>query len=184
MTSYLPSKQYQYAGVAAVAIAFVCAAFAVHWPLAWVPAALFLVSGALLVALGCLPAVEVHDSHLAIGSRIIGWEEIRALDRTGFVSPMVIYLTLAGNRRVLVVYAGGLDASNALLRHLQKMCREALLDGIPHRQFWGEALPPAPERKSLPSPRYQLLRPEDEAEVERMFQRLKSVGRFDRSEEK
>ena len=36
-----------------------------------------------------------------------------------------------------------------------------------------------PLRKTVPAPRYPLLLPEDEAEVERMFQRLKSVGHFD-----
>jgi hypothetical protein len=35
------------------------------------------------------------------------------------------------------------------------------------------------DRRQLPSPRYQLLRPEDEAEVERLFQRLKTVGHLD-----
>jgi hypothetical protein len=31
----------------------------------------------------------------------------------------------------------------------------------------------------LPPPRYPVLPPEEEEEVERMFQRLKSVGHFD-----
>jgi hypothetical protein len=48
-------------------------------------------------------------------------------------------------------------------------------DGIPYRQFWGESA----DGKQIPPPRYPLLRPEDEDEVERMFQRLKSVGRLD-----
>ena len=38
---------------------------------------------------------------------------------------------------------------------------------------------PAPVRKELPSPKYRLMTPEDEAEVERLFQRLKSVGHLD-----
>jgi hypothetical protein len=44
----------------------------------------------------------------------------------------------------------------------------------------------ANERKNIaPPPRYPLLRPEDEDEVEKMFQKLKSVGRIDgRSDEK
>jgi hypothetical protein len=35
------------------------------------------------------------------------------------------------------------------------------------------------ERRQLTSPRYQLLRSDDEAEVERLFQRLKTVGHLD-----
>ena len=34
------------------------------------------------------------------------------------------------------------------------------------------------ERKQ-PAPRYRVLRPEDEAEVERLYQRLKTVGNLD-----
>ena len=35
------------------------------------------------------------------------------------------------------------------------------------------------ERKQAPVPRYRVLRPEDEAEVERLYQRLKTVGNLD-----
>ena len=56
--------------------------------------------------------------------------------------------------------------------------REALLDGIPYRQFWGEPATPADKKQAAPA-RYPILRPADEDEVERMFQRLKAVGRLD-----
>ena len=38
---------------------------------------------------------------------------------------------------------------------------------------------PAPDQREFPSAYYPLLRPEDEAEVERLYQRLKAVGRLD-----
>ncbi len=183
MTRYLPTKQYQYAGVGALVLAMFCAAFAFQFPLSWVPTGLLLATGAMMLVLGGLPAIEIHESHLAIGSKIIPWEDIRQVDRTGFVSPLLLYLTLRGGKRILLVYPGGMEASNALLRHLRRMSREATIDGIPYRQFWGEAATAAGERRALPPPKYQLLRPEDEAEVERLFQRLKSVGRLDRTEE-
>ena len=79
--------------------------------------------------------------------------------------------------RFSLIYPGDIDACNGLLRHLRRLSRDALIDGIPYRQFWGEV---ASERKQLaPPPRYPLLRPEDEDEVEKMFQKLKSVGRID-----
>lgn len=77
-----------------------------------------------------------------------------------------------------LIYPGDLDSSNSLLRHIRRNACQALLDGVPYRQFWGID-EPADERKNLTSPQYRLLRPEDEAEVERLYQRLKSVGRFD-----
>ena len=65
------------------------------------------------------------------------------------------------------------------LRNLRRLSRDALIDGIPYRQYWGEVLAPANERKQAPLPRYRILRPEDEAEVERLYQRLKAVGNLD-----
>jgi hypothetical protein len=86
---------------------------------------------------------------------------------------------------MVVVYPGDIDAGKSLLRHLRRCAKEALIDGIPYKQFWGEVLPSGVERRQLASPKYQLLRPDDEAEVERLFQRLKTVGHLDpKSDEK
>jgi hypothetical protein len=79
-----------------------------------------------------------------------------------------------------LTYPGDLDSCNSLLRHLRRLSRDALIDGIPYRQYWGEVLAPGGERKPQSSlPRYRILRPEDEAEVERLYQRLKTVGNLD-----
>ena len=64
------------------------------------------------------------------------------------------------------------------LAEMDSAARDALLDGIPYRQYWGEVLAPS-ERKQAALPRYRILRPEDEAEVERLYQRLKTVGNLD-----
>jgi len=127
------------------------------------------------------PSIEIHETYLAVGRAAIPWNDIRRIDQTGWNAPLAVYLTLADGRRVLVLHPGDLDSSTGLLRHLRRYSREALLDGIPYRQFWGEALPPAqtPPPKQLPPPRYPLLRPEDEDEVERMFQQLKAAGHID-----
>ena len=183
MTRYLPTKQYQYAGVGALVLALFCAGFAFQFPLSWVPTGLLLATGVVMLVLGCLPAIEIHKTHLAIGDKIIAWEEIKQVDRTGFVSPLLLYLTLSNGSRILLVYPGGMESSNQLLRDLRRMSKEASIDGIPYRQFWGETAPAGGDRRSMASPKYQLLRPEDEAEVERLFQKLKTVGRLDRTEE-
>src|SRR5581483_1750733 len=127
------------------------------------------------------PAIEIFETHLAVGRTAIPWTEIRRIDQTGWNAPLAVYLTLADSSRMLILHPGDVDSSTGLLRHLRRYSREALLDGIPYKQFWGEALPPAQVEppKQLPPPRYPLLRPEDEDEVERMFQRLKAVGHID-----
>ena len=123
------------------------------------------------------PAIEIHETHLAIGRRVMPWSEIRRIDQTGWKAPLAVHLTLADQQRILLLYPGDLDSSTSLLRHLRRYSTLALLDGVPYRQFWGE---PAPAKHEFIKPaKYPLMRPEDQEEIERMFQRLTSVGRLD-----
>lgn len=163
---------------------------ALRWTPAWIAAGLFALSGLAVLLVALRPAVEIHDTHLLVGHKAIKWTDIRRIDQTGWNAPLAVYLTLTDESRVLVLHPGDLDSSTSLLRHLRRNSREALLDGIPYRQFWGETVAQAQPQaqlpaaqtappKQLPPPRYPLLRPEDEDEVERMFQRLKAVGHID-----
>ena len=179
MTCYSPSRHYLSAGLVALGLAGFSGWVAWQWAPAWVAAVLFLASAAILLALAMQPAVQVCEDHVAIGRRIIRWNEIQRLDRTSWISPLVVHLSLVGDRRVLLVYPGDIDSGKSLLRHLRRCARNALIDGIPYRQFWGELLATHNERPQFQSPKYQLLRPEDEAEVERLFQVLKTVGHID-----
>jgi hypothetical protein len=145
---------------------------------AWIAAVFFLLPAVLLAIVACRPVIEIFDTHLRVGRREIPWSHIRRVDQTGWNVPLAVYLTLSGEQKLLIVYPGDVDSSASLLRHLRRYAREALLDGVPYRQFWGE--PPANERRQITPPRYPLLRPEDEEEVERLFQRLKSVGHLER----
>jgi hypothetical protein len=144
----------------------------------WVAAVLFVIPAVVLFLLAFLPPLEIHETYLKMGSRQIPWSDIRRLDQTGWNVPLIVHLTLTGERRVLLIHPGDFDSSASLLRHLRRHAREALLDGVPYRQFWGE--PPAAAPPQIAPPRYPLLRPDDEEEVERMFQRLKSVGHLER----
>jgi hypothetical protein len=125
------------------------------------------------------PPIEIHEGYLAIGRRVIPWMDIRRLDRTGWIAPLVVSITLFDDSRHLLLYTGNLDSCNALLRQLRRASRDALIDGVPYRQYWGEVLAPVVEAAQALPPRYRLLRPEDEAEVERLYQRLKTVGNLD-----
>ena len=181
MTRYLPARHYLWFGITAVA----AAGFSVwrawtSWPLAYIPACLFVMIAAVLGLMAFRPAIEIHEGYLSIGRRIVPWMDIRRLDRTGWISPLIVRATLFDDSRFLLIYPGDLDSCNSLLRHLRRLSRDALIDGIPYRQYWGEVLSPGNERKQQPpSPRYRILRPEDEAEVERLYQRLKTVGNLD-----
>jgi hypothetical protein len=179
MTCYSPSRHCLSFGLVAVGLAAFSGWVGMQWAPAFIAAFLFIATAGVLVALALQPPIEVYENHLAMGKRIIPWNEILRLDRTSCMSPLIVHLTLTGDRRVTLIYPGGIDAGKSLLRHLRRCAREALIDGIPYKQFWGELLPPGMERRQLTSPRYQLLRSDDEAEVERLFQRLKTVGHLD-----
>ncbi len=178
MTRYLPARHYLWFGIAAFVLAAASAWLGRGFRPAFFAAGLFLLTAALLFLLALRPAVEIHEGYLSIGRRIIPWMDIRRLDRTGRNSPLIVRITLYDDSRLPLIYPGDLDSCNSLLRHLRRLSRDALIDGIPYRQYWGEVLASGGERKPLP-PRYRILRPEDEAEVERLYQRLKTVGNLD-----
>ena len=150
-----------------------------RWPYAWISAGLALATAILLFLMASCPTIEIYESQLKIGRRSIPWIQIRRLDRVS-LAPLVVRLTLVEGQRVFVIHAGDQDESTSLLRHLRRYSREALIDGVPYRQFWGESVPPpGSERKVVAPKKYPLLLAEDEAEVERLFQRLKAVGHID-----
>jgi hypothetical protein len=166
--------------------ALVAAWIALRFPAVSFAAAVLVFLGIAILGVARLPAIEIRETNLMVGRRAVGWNEIRRVDKTRWIAPLAVNLTLADGRRMLLVHAGGRESSAALLRHLRRYSRQALLDGIPYRQFWGEltpaeshVLPAGPPSGSGAARRVRLLRVEDEEEVERMFQRLKSVGRLD-----
>jgi hypothetical protein len=165
--------------LAAILLGALTAWFGRSWMPPYAVAGLFLASAAVLLVLAFRPPIQIHDAHLAIGRRLIPWTDIRRVDHTGWLSPLVVRLTLADQSRIVVVCPCDVDSGSSLLHHLRRYPRQALIDGHPYRKFWNEEAPPAVEGKPLASPRYRLLLPEDEAEVERLYQRLKAVRRLD-----
>lgn len=177
--------------------------FSTGWTFRWwpsvIPAALFALTGLALYYLASRPAVEIHEHWLRIGNEMIPWQDIRRLDRTRWSSPLAVYLTLIDDRRIALLYPGDGDSCSELLRFLRRNSREALIDGVPYRQFWGEVLPAVKEQRNGGSgssnvsvatstttaaatgnvPKYRIVRPEEEEEIERMLQRLKTVGNID-----
>jgi hypothetical protein len=178
---YAPARSYLTASVIAIALAAFSAGLALRWTPAIVAVVLFLISGTILALLGFQPPIEIRDGSLVIGRRSIPWESIRGVDCTGWVSPLVVVLNLAGGRRRVLIYPGDPGAGESLLRQLRRRASRAAIDGIPHGEFWGSqpSEPPAPEKAAAPV--YRVVRDEDEAEIERLYQLLKTVGHLDAS---
>src|SRR5437879_8880153 len=171
MTRYLPGRRYLWFAIGAVVFAAVCGWFGATYNSFYAAAGLAILTAAFLFTVAARPPIEIHEGYLAIGKRVIPWMDIRRVDRvTAWVSPLIVRITLFDDSRLLIAYPGDLDSCNSLLRHLRRLSRDALIDGIPYRQYWGEFLTPG-DRKQGPAPRYRLLRPEDAADAEARYQR-------------
>jgi hypothetical protein len=183
MSRYVPARHYVSFGIVAMALAGFCGWLGLSWMRAlwmpaFIPALLFFLTAAVLLILAFRPGIKVYDAHIEIGKRIISWQDVRRVDRTGWLSPLVVKLTLYDDETVMLVYPGEVDCCKHLLRTLRQMATSAMIDGVPYRQYWGELLGTGDARQ-LAGPRYRVLRPEDEEEVERLYFLLKTVGHID-----
>ncbi len=126
------------------------------------------------------PAVRTSDQYLMFGSEQIPWQEILRVDSTRWSSPLVLRLTLRSGRSRKLIYAGSAQDSDLLLRRVRRLAANAFLDGVPHRQYWGLAAPIQARESVIDVARARLFSEQDEAEVERLFQELRSKGRLGR----
>jgi hypothetical protein len=182
---YRPSRRYILFALLAICGTAFSVWTGLRWPSTWIAAGLFGITSGALLALLWQPRIEIHETHLQLGRRVVFWREIRRVDQTGWIAPLAVNLTLSNDHRIVLLYAGDLDSATSLLRHLRRYSRHALLDGIPYRQAWGETgtAPDSGLQQPAPPAVYRPLLPqEEEEEIERMFQRLKSVGRLDRDQ--
>lgn len=180
MVRYTPSRTYITAAAVAMGMAAFSAWCAWSWWPAAIPTVLLIASAGVVFWLAARPAVEVDEYCLRIRDRSIPWTSIRRVDQTNWISPMVVDLTMADRFRLRIVYPGDAAHSARLLETIQKNSRLALLNGIPHAKIYGEPIDQQPPvGRTMPSPRYRLLNEDDEAEVERLYQKLKTAGRLD-----
>jgi hypothetical protein len=168
-----------YLTLAAVALGL--GVFSGWWARAWlpaaIPAALFVATAGLALWLATRPVIEVSEEGLRIGGEFVPWRDIKRVDQTGWIAPLVAYLTLTGKKRIRLIYPGETVHSNRLLRLIQQHATQALINGVPHRQIFGDTSPSSAVQPAQQRPR--LLREEDEAEVERLYHKLRTAGRLD-----
>src|ERR1039458_3638038 len=104
MTRYEPARQYVGFGATAAALAGLSGWFGWYYSsLSYIAAGLFLITAGVLFAMACLPAIEIHEGYVSIGKRIVPWMDIRSLDRTGWVSPLINRITLFDDTRFPLV---------------------------------------------------------------------------------
>jgi hypothetical protein len=179
MTRYLPARHYITFGITTLALGMFSAWVGTQWTPAFIAAGLFVITAVGLMILALRPPIDVQDAYLAVGKNCIPWMDIRRIDRTHWVTPLIVRLTLYDDTRLTLIYPGDPESCKSLSRSLRRMAHDALIDGIPYRQYWGEVQAPSASKAGSAPPRYRLLLPEDEAEVERLYQLLKTVGHLD-----
>jgi hypothetical protein len=184
--TFLPSRQYARVGWAALAGSFVCVLCGFGAPLAFIPALLCASTAAAIFWLAARPSIRLGDSQFNIGERAIAWREVREVNRSrfnsaGFVSPLVLRLKLTNSRYKFLIYPGEPESAERLLKLLRKNSHMASFDGVSYREYW--SWPSIEEeRAALPPPApppVHLFSREDEEEIERLYQKLKTVGRLD-----
>ena len=185
---FLPSRQYARVGWAALAGSLVCVLCGFGAPLAFVPALLCALTAAAIFWLAARPPIRLGETQFNIGERSIAWREVREVNRSrfnhsGFVSPLILHLKLTNARHKFLVYPGDPERVERLLKVLRKHSHLATFDGVPYRDYWMWSDPQGEEeRPALPPaapPPVHLFSPEDEEEIERLYQKLKAVGRLD-----
>jgi hypothetical protein len=178
--TYQPSRLYARVGWVALSGSAVCILCGLRAPLAFIPAFLCAITAAGLCWLSTRPAIRVGETQFNIGDRAIAWREVREINSSRFVSPLILQLKLTNCRRKTLIFPGEPERIARLMYQLRRNSHLALFDGVAYRDYWTWTTLTAlhGENQTMEQP-VRMLSSEDEDEIERMYQKLKTVGRLD-----
>jgi hypothetical protein len=175
MSRYTPSRNFLRVAILALALAAGSLWLAQRWPAASAAAIAGFAISAAAFYLGSRPPVEIDGSRLVIGKRQVPIEELARIDRTGWFFPLILRMKLRSGAVSWLVFPGSPSSIRRLLRQLYRAAHGAVIDGMPNLAN----SPMLSGRAAAAAPRPRLLLEEDEAEIERLYLRLKTVGRLD-----
>jgi len=180
ITLYPAARNLLWVGLGGLVLAAASVFVSMSWPMAWIATGFLTGSALVSILFGVIPPIEINETHLVQLNRRILWSSVYQVERLLW-TPLVVRLTLSSRSEVLVVYSGNESSRAALLHDIQRMSQSAVIEGLPYREFWGsDSLPPEDSGSHSSRPtRYPLLLAEDEAEVERLFQQLKTAGHIE-----
>ena len=181
MNRYLPARQHRLAGIVALAFGVFSFWCGTQWPFAFIPAALFLGSSAALYYLATRPAIEVNRSGMRIGPQSFRWRDVERIEPTAWASPLMLRIFLKDGSRIRLIYPGDNDAIESLLEQMKRFTRRTFGDELANAQYSEEIISLSSQPEPPRSQRFKLLRSEDAAEVERLYQRLKTAGHLGKS---
>jgi hypothetical protein len=130
--------------------------------------------------LGARPVIRTGENQFNIGERAIAWREVREINTSRFKSPLLLWLKLTNSRSKVLVFPGEPARIAHLLVQFRKHAQLATFDGVAYRDFWTWAnLTGLPGDTPVLEQPVKMLTREEEDEIERMYQTLKTVGRLD-----
>jgi hypothetical protein len=178
--TFLPSRLYARVAWAGLAGSAICVLCGFRAPLAFIPGFLCAVTAAALFWLAARPAVRIGETQFNIGDRAIAWREVREINSTRFLSPLMLRIKLTNSRHKTLIFPGEPERIARLMFQLRKNSHLATFDGVAYRDYWTWTSLAGldSENPTLDQP-VRMLSQDDEEEIERMYQKLKSVGRLD-----
>ncbi len=177
---FVPSRLYSRVGWAALAGVVISVLCGFRAPLAFIPGFLCALTAVALFWLAARPAIRIAETQFNIGERAIAWREVREINSSRFLSPLILKIKLTNTRRTLLIYPGEPERIEQLLVQLRKNSHLASFDGVAHRDYWtwltlnGSKT----ENPVLEQP-VRMLSRDEEDEIERLYQKLKAVGHLD-----
>ncbi len=183
---YLPSRLYAKVGWFALVGSLVSVAFGFRSVFALAPAFLCGLTSALLFWLASRPRITVGENQFTIGERAIAWREVKEINSSRFVSPLLLDIKLTNHRRKRLVFPGEPERIGKLMYQLRRNSHLATFDGVAYRDYWTwTSLGSNKLAGPIAAQPVRMISQDDEEEIERLYQRLKTVGNLDgRSESK
>ncbi|HEY7211357.1 MAG TPA: hypothetical protein VH477_13860 [Bryobacteraceae bacterium] len=178
--TFVPSRLYSRVGWAALAGTVISVLCGFRAPLAFIPGLLCGLTALVVFWLAARPLIRIGETQFNVGERAVAWREVRELNSSRFLSPLVLKVKLTNSRRILLVYPGEPERIEQLLFQLRKNSHLATFDGVAHRDYWTwlNMNGTKTENPVLEQP-VRMLSAEEEDEIERLYQKLKAVGRLD-----
>src|SRR5436309_2095595 len=96
---YGPSRLYARIAWAASAGCLACILCGLRAPLAFIPGLLCAATAGVLFWFATRPVIRIGDTQFNIGERAIAWREVREINSSRFVSPLILKLKLTNSRR-------------------------------------------------------------------------------------
>ncbi len=177
---FVPSRLYSRVGWAALAGSLISVLCGFRAPLAFIPGLLCFITAGALFWLASRPAIRLGETQFNIGERAVAWREVREINASRFFSPLVLKVKLTNSRHAMLIYPGEPERIEQLLFQLRKHSILATFDGVAHRDYWTWlSLNGSQKENAVLEQPVRMLSVEEEDEIERLYQKLKAVGRLD-----